>query len=224
MTNSTPTNLPENLQANFQKIKTEGGTRATRIGEIVKAAATQATAEIRAGKKELGAIAQDTIATVGQTVGTTFKASQSQSASQPSLATLTENATENSTESSTGAQTLFSQLLQTLKRRFLTAWQSRLTVLRHAYAESQPQRDRLNEKLTEKYGDRYTQAKQRLTKIVEWYTTAKANGETPISDVWHQKQTELETKVGAAGSQAAKTEQQIRQQLKSILQTTATKL
>jgi hypothetical protein len=69
--------------------------------------------------------------------------------------------------------------------------------------------------------------KQGFNKFVKEYNTAKAQAEATDSvspQGWEHKKAEVEVKVGEAGSILAKKEQQVRQQLKEILQTTAAKL
>ncbi len=201
--------IKANLTENLQKAKATSGTRVARVGEIFKDAAAQTVAEFKAGKTEISEIAQDTIATVTATLKSPASGGQSNPV-EP-------NATE-------AAQNGFIRLWQLLKQRLVNAWQRRSVTVEHYSAQWKTQRDHLDTKLTEQYGDRYTQTKQHVNTVVTAYSQARENNETPIADVLNQKQSELETKLGEVGSHVAKTEHQIRQNLKNILQTTAEKL
>lgn len=75
--------------------------------------------------------------------------------------------------------------------------------------------------LTERYSDRYIAGKQRVGQAVNWYKSAL---ETASSNEFQQKQAEAELKVGRAGELVARKEQQIRQQLKSFLQSAVAKI
>lgn len=78
-------------------------------------------------------------------------------------------------------------------------------------------------KFTNQYGDRYETVKQRWNNGVVWYNNARANSETPLSNQLHQRQALLEQKVGNAGASIAQKEQHIREQVKTLFQTTANK-
>lgn len=50
--------VKDQLATDLEKAKTESGMRANRLRAIVKAAAVEAIAEVKAGSKELGSIAK----------------------------------------------------------------------------------------------------------------------------------------------------------------------
>jgi hypothetical protein len=56
--------LKDRLSSDLQKAKTEGGTRATRIREILKGAATQSLVEVKDGAAELRSIALQSVDTL----------------------------------------------------------------------------------------------------------------------------------------------------------------
>ncbi|MBE9008626.1 hypothetical protein IQ250_00145 [Pseudanabaenaceae cyanobacterium LEGE 13415] len=76
---------------------------------------------------------------------------------------------------------------------------------------------KLDTTLASRYGDRYSTIKQRFGLFQTWYNNTKANAEivgiTPVE----QKQSEIELKVADQGSVVARKEQQIRQQVKELL-------
>ncbi len=183
--------IKDRITTDFQKVKTQGGTRVVRIGEIVREAASQAVTELKAGSSEVSTIAKDSFSTIADTFN--------------------ENGQESSEEtSSNSSQTVIKNLFATLKNRLSVELKSRWITL--------------DATLTARYGDRYHAVKQRVEKLADRYNNAIANAETQGSDPLQQKQTEFENKVGEAGTSVARKEQQIRQQLKDLLQTAAAKL
>ena len=183
--------IKDRITANFQKVKTQGGTRAVRIGEIVREAASQAVTELKAGSSEVSTIAKDSFSTIAGTLNEESS-----------------NSSEETTSSS--SQGVIKNLFTTLKNRLSVELKSRWMTL--------------DATLTNRYGDRYHAVKQRVETLADRYNTAISNAEAQGSDPLQQKQTEFENKVGEAGTSVARKEQQIRQQLKDLLQTAAAKL
>lgn len=183
--------IKDRITTDFQKVKTQGGTRVVRIGEIVREAASQAVTELKAGSSEVGTIAKDSFSTIASTLNEESS-----------------NSSEETTSSS--SKTAIKNLFTTLKNRLSVELKSRWLTL--------------DATLTTRYGDRYSAVKQRVEKLADQYNNAIANAEAQGSDPLHQKQTEFENKVGEAGTSVARKEQQIRQQLKDLLQTAAAKL
>lgn len=117
-------------------------------------------------------------------------------------------------QSSTNFRSLIEAALITIKEKYLTQ-------LRQQYLKLKEQLIQLDGRLSEQYGDRYTQIKQNLEQNLEqgraWYdeaaAKAKAEGVTPVE----QKQADLKTQIGEAGTAAAKAEQTIKQQLKNLI-------
>ncbi|HEY9627968.1 MAG TPA: hypothetical protein V6C84_11750 [Coleofasciculaceae cyanobacterium] len=73
----------------------------------------------------------------------------------------------------------------------------------------------------------FSVVKQNFDKAVVWYknTQAQAKASEPVNSyAWEQKKAEVEDKVGEAGAVLAQKEHQVRQQLKDLLQTAASKL
>ena len=58
--------IKDRIATDFQKVKTQGSVRASRIGEIVRDAASQAMTELKAGSSEIGTIAKDTFSTISE--------------------------------------------------------------------------------------------------------------------------------------------------------------
>jgi hypothetical protein len=186
------------LKTNLQNVKAQGSTRAARIRDILKAAASETIAEVKQGSGEMRTIATDTFSTVVNTLdeGKVNPTSESASAdSAPSNSILT---------------------------KLFSAFKTRLT------KQFKQQAVKLDSGLGARYGDRYQTSKQRLGQVANQMTqryqqkieTAKAQGSTPLQ----QTQVGIQDRAGAFGAAAARTEQQIKQRLKSLVQTTVTKL
>ncbi|NJP11876.1 MAG: histidine kinase [Leptolyngbyaceae cyanobacterium RU_5_1] len=78
-----------------------------------------------------------------------------------------------------------------------------------------------DERLAERYGDRYEQVKHQLEKYLEntkaWYSTTKAKVEAGTPDPVQKMQVELGIKMSEAGAAVAKKEQELKQHLKEML-------
>ncbi len=176
-----PDSLKDRLSSDLQKAKTEGGTRATRIREIIQSAASQSLAELKEGSGELRILAGQSLSEVAQTLNPQFDPAEPE-------------------------QPLFANFVNAIKNQF----RNRIV--------------NLDTELTVRYGDRYELLKQRFGNTRFWYKNAKANAEVTGVAPLQQKQIELETKVGEAGTSVAQKEQQIRQQVKEVLQSVVSKV
>ncbi|BAU13183.1 hypothetical protein_761 [Leptolyngbya sp. NIES-3755] len=161
--------LKDRLKTDLQSMKAEGGTRTSRIREIIQSAATQTLTELKEGATEIKSTASQSVSLIAQT----FNNSESSEAS------------------------LFDRLMAQVKT--------------------------LDAKLLERYGDRYTTLKQRFGSFQTWYNNTKANAETVGTTPVEQKQAEIELKVADQGTIVARKEQQIRQQVKELLNTAISK-
>lgn len=68
--------VKDRISTDLQKAKSEGGLRAERIRDIVKAAVSQAAVEFKEGSQEIRSVVQDAIAAVVETVGDKAKESK----------------------------------------------------------------------------------------------------------------------------------------------------
>ncbi len=99
--------IKDRITTDLQKVKTQSGTRAVRIGEIVREAASQAVSELKAGSSEVGTIAKDSFSTIAGTLN-----EKEQEAS--------EETTSNS--SKTGFKDLFTSLKNRLSADLKSRW------------------------------------------------------------------------------------------------------
>jgi hypothetical protein len=117
------------------------------------------------------------------------------------------------------------RLLDQFQQKSAT-WKSQVkTGLQDEYADLKNRAIRLDETLNDRYGDRYAAAKQNFGKVATWYQTAQAQqSNVQGTTVLEQQQTIFASKAAEVGTTVAQKEQQLRQQLKSFLTTTAAKL
>jgi hypothetical protein len=186
------------LKTNFQNAKAQGSTRAARIRDILKAAASETIAEVKQGSGDVRAMATDTFSTVVNTIDNDE----------------INPAAESVSTSTASSKSLFTKLFLALKTRLATQ-------VKH-------QAVKLDDGLNARYGDRYQASKQRVGQVAaqvaqryqQEIATAQAQGSTPLQ----QTQVKMHERAGAVGAVAARTEQQIKQRLKAFVQTTVTKL
>jgi hypothetical protein len=198
MTNDIKTQL----QTDFQNAKVQGSTRVARIRDILRSAASQTIDEVKQGSGEIREIATGRFSTV--------------------IDTLDDTLDDRTTNPSSETHSTDQRPLKPLLARLFAAVKTRL-VTQFKY-----QTVKLDDDLGERYGDRYQAGKQRLDQVAgqmaERYhqaiSEAKAQGSTPFA----QTQAGIQDQAGAFGTAAARTEQQIKQRLKSLWQTTTTKL
>jgi hypothetical protein len=196
--------IKDRITTDLQKAKDEGGTRAERIREIIQGAASQTMAEVKEGSGTIGTIARDALSTV---VRSTVQSTSVKDAGEKRSDTEEE---ADQTAPPLHFKTSIEVLFKVIKDRLFAQIENRVV--------------HLDNTLMERYADRYASLKQRLGNIAVWYSNARANAETPVSDVIQQKQAEIEIKVGEAGTSVARKELQIRQQLKDLLHTAAARL
>ncbi|MBD2178633.1 histidine kinase [Pseudanabaena sp. FACHB-1998] len=91
-----------------------------------------------------------------------------------------------------------------------------LGILQEQYLKLKSQLTNLDEKLADRYGDRYQEIKQQWEKAKTWYDHKKVEAEASGVIPLQQKQTEIENNLGELGSVVARKEEQIKQSLKEM--------
>ena len=112
---------------------------------------------------------------------------------------------------------MLSKLFNLLKQRLFTNLQQENVSLQELLVD-------WDDKLTQRYGDRYTQVKQRWQTAQESYQQTKdkiQNGEPTTNE---QYQAVAKDKAAQVGATMAQTERAMKQQLKTFLHTTADKI
>lgn len=199
--------MKDQFATDLEKAKAEGGTRANRIREIVKAAAVETMAEVKAGSKELGSIAQNRFSNIATNLKPT---PETASFETPADANIPSDPAASAEPQQTGQANQTEQQIL----RFKTLLLNLLQGLRQSLSG-------VDAKLNEQYGDRYSTAKRQLEQSADWYSqkleAAKSQPSQPA--LLEQKQDELAERAAVAGVAVAQKEEQIKQQLKTIVQT-----
>jgi hypothetical protein len=196
-TASRTNSVKEKLATDFQAAKTKGGSRAARIRDIMKNAASQALSEVKDGSMEVGTIAKGSFATVVDQMVDRLNENQ-ETPESPTDAV--HNSTEEKEIKLKALMISFLNVMKKLMKRQATDWDG---------------------KLNDRYGDRYDTVKRGMNQVGTWYNTAKTKAENFDAEAMRQKQTQMqtdvETKVSAAGSSVAQTEAAVQQRLQEML-------
>ncbi len=198
--------IKQRIANSFNQVKETSGTRAGRLREIVQEAASQAMTEVKQGTAEVSTIAKESLASVVQELDQSPETPQE---------TVVDPASK-----SFGA--LLADLFQAVKIRLIGRWQQQYPDLKHQATARATQFDL---QMTERYGDRYSNLKQRLGNFKAWYQQqAEQATATQQTTLLEQGQATLETKSAAWGEAIGQKEQQVRLQMKQWLKTVADKL
>lgn len=245
--------VKERIAADLQKAKEEGGLRADRIREIVKAAVSQAAGEIKAGSGEIRTIAKDAIAVVlelvkerGQEAKAEVEASIEgvidgiRSTREGAIANTQAQVDTLQTQLDAEAQQLDADVEGALVAIETEAHQSsteskslldgvigtireskQFAAAKEQYARVRGQLAVLDERLAERYGDRYEQVKQQLEKSWEtakvWYEKNKAEVATGAPDPVQKTQAGFGARMAEAGATVARVEREIKERIKDAL-------
>ncbi len=89
-------------------------------------------------------------------------------------------------------------------------------VLQEQYLNLRSQLLSLDQKLANRYGDRYNEVKQQWVKTKTWYSQKKAEAEASGTIPLQEKQAEIETNLGDFGSVVARKEKEVKQHLQEL--------
>lgn len=195
----TPNLEGEEVEADQEALQTQ------RIQEIVKKALTQTFAEVKQSAGEFRTITKETLTEVAATMQAEDQATQN-SADQNSSAP----------SSSSNIKSILAAVFKALKLEFLTFAQRQSVELKQ-------QTSKLDAKLEQQYGDRYTARKQQVKDAAAWYTKTASQAQTIQPSPFERKQAEMGETWGESGARFAQKEQQIKQQIKQRLQTLTAK-
>jgi len=125
---------------------------------------------------------------------------------------------ENSTETSNvNLKSLIQAAIASIRDR-------QFTQLKQQYIHLQTQLSYVDEKLADRYGDRYAEVKQQLESAKTWYQTSKSKVEAGEPNLVDQKQAQWSETAADVGTKAAHFEDRVKQQVKTWLYQTADKL
>lgn len=237
----------EQIRTDLQRAKQAGQLRTDHIREIVRDAISQIATEFRHGSGEIRAIARETLAVVveslqgqGKEIRDELTASiegivegishsrreaisqsqselnQLQSQIQQQENQLNTEIEETLTEIDSTSKTASTDIRDAVGSAIATLRESEeAALLQKRYAQLQAQLAIVKANLAARYGDRYDEMKHYLDDAKNWYENARAN-QTESSTLEH-KQTEVERKMGEAGTAIARKEKQVKQILKDLL-------
>lgn len=241
-----PNLVKEKISSNLEKAKNQGKIRSEHIREIVQDAVAQTVAELKEGSSEIGLIVKDAIAAIigdlqgsgkdkteqitasveGAIAGSTYHRQQAIAERRVRLLAIQAQLDQQQDELDRESKAIMMDI-KTVELTDPHAEEISLAVntyqehyelgiLQAQYVKLKSQLAILDEKLADRYGDRYQEMKQQWEKAKTWYdqkkVEAEANGVIPLQ----QKQAEIETNMGELGSVAARKEKQIKQNLKEI--------
>lgn len=246
--------VKERISQDLEKVKEKGAARTQKIREIVKVAVGESLSEVKGGATEIRTIAQDAVTTViehlkgkGQQAKNDMMA-----AMEGAVAAVSDNPQDKPQDSHQAANTIdnttdkeqqvleavdgalvaveshqqkqssrFLSLLlaafNAFKQRFFTGLQKEYVSLQELLAD-------WDGRLTQRYGDRYTQVKQRWETAQESYQQTKTKMRSGEPSPVDQQQAAVVDKASQVGATVAQTEQVVKQQLKTFLNKTADKI
>ncbi|MDX2099885.1 MAG: hypothetical protein SFW36_19085 [Leptolyngbyaceae cyanobacterium bins.59] len=195
--------MQEHNAIHGQQEKPVGMSRATRIRNILRDAATQVLTEVREGTGEARTIARNNFSTtVENSSGKTSEATENPS----------------TTSKTSDFRRIAGKVFSILGKRLTTQLDREYPKWRDHYAGARNRVATVNTELSERYSDRYATAKQQLDKAANWYETTRAKAEVAGTLPLEQQQEVLQGKASEAGASAARKERQLRQQIREFLQ------
>jgi hypothetical protein len=190
--------LKSRFAANLKQAQATGSKRASSIQKIIKDAALQTFTELKEGGSELSETARDTLSSTAN-----------EWKNHGNLEPVDSGSFE--THSQPKPIEALSSLVQRIKN------QSSPEQLKEKLAN-------LDTNLAARYGQRYEEISQKRRDVLDWYNrtllTSDAEGSSPIQD--HQDS--LSQKSAKVGASVARTEQKIKQYLRTILRNSGSRL
>jgi hypothetical protein len=234
------------IKTNLDKAKSQGNIRSEHIREIVTDAVAQTVAELKEGSGEIGLIVKDAISTViadlqgsgkensekitasveGAIVGSTRQRQQEIAERRVRLLAIQTQLDQQQEELDRQS----SAIMMDIKAVELPdsnsedinlainiyQEQHELGIFQEQYIKLKSQLANLDQKLADRYGDRYQEIKQQWEKAKTWYDQKKVEAEASGVISLQQKQVEIENNMGEFGSVVARKEEQIKDGLKEI--------
>jgi hypothetical protein len=238
--------VKEKIKTNLEKAKSQGNIRSEHIREIVKNAVSQTIAELKGGSSEIGLIVKDAISTViadlqtggkedsekitasieGAIAGSTYERQQAIAERRVRLLAIQTQLDQQQEELDREASVIMMDIkaveLPDANPEEISlavnTYQERqeVGILQEQYVKLKSQMAILDQKLADRYGDRYQEIKQQWEKAKTWYDQKKTESEASGAIPLQQKQSEIEKNLGELGSVVARKEEQIKQGLKEV--------
>ncbi len=230
--------IKQQLAADLEKVKSQGGDRVKRIKTIVKTAFTEAITEVKDGTQEVKTTSKESLNNVIQTVAprdpaevvVTVVATEenpevllqdSDTAEVFAAEAAPDKTPEAKVETST--LTVVQALLQAagLKAKSLAGEQ--YSKLKEEFPERLEQvkgkTEAWDEQLSDRYGDDYAGIKQRWNKAVAWYKAKLEEGKAVNAHPLERKQAQKAEALSDLGVKVAQKEEAVKQQIGQALRT-----
>ena len=239
-----PNNIKQQIQADLQQAKETGQLRTDRIREIVKSAVSQVASEFKQGSTEVRSIVRDAVSAVienfqekgselkdevtasieGALEGINSKRHESIAQTQTDIKRLQAQLDgedvilaeieETGKEKSASTKTAIDSAVNAIKDS------EEVGLLKKRYAQLQAQLAIVRANMAARYGGRNMEVQDYLDEAKHWYDKARPQAESVAVQVG-QKRSQLEDKLGEAGTSLARKERQIKQTLRELLLTAA---
>ena len=243
--------IKQKINANLEKVKGTGKLRIENIREIVRDAVSQTIAELKEGSGEIGLIIKEAISTMlgdlrvrqqhdpeeitasiegaieGGTSQRQHEIAQQRARLQSIQAQIDERQKQldreigdvltdlDTTNHGDSMKTAINTAIYNVRENQDSG------VLQQQYLKLKSQLENLDERLLDRYGDRYIEVKHKWENAKTWYektkTEAEASGTLPL----HQKQSEIEHNFGELGKVVAQKENEVKERLQELWQSKA---
>lgn len=244
-----PNNIKEQITTDIKQAKEAGQLRADRIREIVKAAVLQVTSEFKAGSTEVRTIVKEAVSTVvdnlqdksseikeevtasieGAMEAVNSKRHEVIAKTQAEIKQLQAKLDNEEDELQQEIDGILAEVEQTGKENANTKTavdsavhgiknSDEAALLNKRYAQLQAQLAIVRANLAARYGGRGEEVKGYLDEAKNWYEKARPQAEVVAQQVAQQR-SQLEDKMGEAGSAVAKKERQVKLILRELLST-----
>ena len=176
------TTVKERIKTELEQVKVEGKQRATRIGDILKDAASMSFGEIKEGSSNLNVSARQSIAEILEELNETAK--DTTDTTHETVATSTADVESDTTKAAPSWKIIVGHALEIVRNRKGDWFQA----LKEYLAENA---GKLDQELTTQHGDRYLKVRQVLNGIAsrlkatqakaKWASEADTNYSQPIN-------------------------------------------
>jgi len=236
------------ININLDKVKGTGKLRVENIREIARDAVSQMIAELKEGSGEMGLLIKEAISTMlsdlkgreqhapeeitasieGAIEGATHQKQQEIAQQRARLQAIQAQIDERQKQLDQEVGNVLIDLdnaphEESVKSAISTAIYNvrenqESGLLQQQYLKLKTQLESLDEKLLDRYGDRYIEVKHKWENAKTWYektkTEAEASGTLPL----HQKQLEIEHNFGDFGTVVAQKEHEVKEHLQELWQ------
>ena len=188
--------LKEKVAAHFDEAKAEGKTRAKRIQDIFQAAFSDALTEVKGGSSQVWIISKGSVSEVLEL--------------------------EMPLADDEASEPFWKSVLHGLKGKAQVSLKKEYETLPDRFSGVKDRAMEWDGELSEKYGDRYTTLKQKLSQAAAWYrSNVEQAKNTPTSSTpMERKQIEIEVVAAETGAKVAQKEQDLKDQVKDAVKTT----